>query len=224
MRLFALIFSAVAFMVTSVQAQGIPANCGINAFPTGGCVTPSEGSASGEQAYFGLQLVFGSEKGLTPKVVAGIRTTDVSDDGRTTGADLAIRFAPGEGGFVLDSVVISGLYGEDEFVGRFGAGYSYTHAAWLGSGAIERGIVGVGVDYAWSAGVAEYFAEVSARSERLGSGISCPAGFTPRDIDVEDPFNGDEDDFFVLSPDLLVGTTTCEPDEFGFNGPDLDIG
>jgi hypothetical protein len=205
--------------VTSVHAQEVGANCGIDAFPTGGCVAPSsvEEDGGGDQAYFGIQFVVGSGDGMKPKIVAGIRSTEVSSEGRTSGADLAIRFAPGAGGFVFDSVVLSGLAGEDNMLGRLGVGYSNSHGGWLGSGAVEQGLVGVGVDYTWSAGVIEYFSEFSLRDQSSSSGASCPEGFNARDIDVEEPFGGEADDFFVLSTDLLLGETTCEPEEFRFD-------
>lgn len=206
--------SMLLIFVTSVHAQEVEANCGIDAFPTGGCIAPTSVEGGDEQAYFGIQFVVGSVDSMKPKIVAGIRSTEISSEGRTSGADLAFRFSPGDGGLVFDSVVLSGLAGEDNMLGRLGVGYSNSHGGWLGSAAVEQGLVGVGIDYTWSAGVMEYFSEFSLRDQ--GSRETCPAGFNARDIDVEEPFSGGPEDFFVLSPDLLLGETTCEPEEFGF--------
>lgn len=205
-------------------AQEFDLNCGIDAFPTGGCVTPSEGGSNGGgfQGYVGVQISLGNQTPPTPKFVVGLRDTDVSNDGTVTGLDLAVRFKAEET-FTLDSVLISALRGDDDLIGGIGAGYSYTHAGWLVGGSVEKDIVRAGIDYAPGAGAVEVYAEAVARTMADQGGISCPSGFTPRNIDVDEPFGGEPNDFFVLDPGLLVGSTTCEPNSFDLDGPG-DIG
>lgn len=201
-------------------AQEVDANCGIQAFPTGGCVTPSSGGtdAGGFQGYVGAQISFGNQTSLTPKFVIGLRDTEVSSDGTVTGIDLSVRFRAEEV-LVLDSAMISALRGDDDLLGAIGVGYSYAHSGLLVGGSAEKDIVRAGIDYAPGVGAIEIYAEAVARTMADQGGTSCPSGFTPRDVDVEEPFSGGPDDFFVTNPALLVGSTTCEPDSYGFLGP-----
>lgn len=220
MRLLSVIAAFAIFLPNFASAQEVGENCGINPFATGGCITPEVGESGGTQAYVGVQLTVGSTRSINPKFVVGVRSTEVSDGGRVTGADLALRLSLGDENLAIDSAVISVLRGNDDMLGGLGIGYSYAHSSWLASGSAERNAVRLGADYAWSAGVAEYFAEITLKSELEEGGIACPADFNERTIDSEEPFpEGDDEAFFVLSPDLLVGKTTCEPEDFGFVPP-----
>ncbi len=183
------------------------------------CVAPTlvEGEkGGGTQGFLGFQISFDTKQGLAPKFVAGLRHTEVSDSGRIIGADLSLRVRL-QGGPQYDSVVLSLLGGDADFLGGAGVGYSYYDKGWLFSGTVEKESLRLGVDYGPNAETLAFFAEAIAKSEADSSPdrVTCPDNFMAReDAVVSENTKPADGQFFVFDADLLVGSTTCEPDNF----------
>jgi hypothetical protein len=212
----AALWGAVA--AAPVSAQEL--NCGFDAFPIGGCVTPSGTSTtdSDDQFYAGIQFAFGKNGAATPKLVAGVRHLELQSGGDVLGADANVRVSFLDG-LAFDSGTLSFVGGSEDILANAGVGYSFAQDDWLAVGALQVDYIRVGADFSLSQYTPTYFAEInSAAMPDFGTGIECASGFYPRTIDIDEPFPGSGDQFFVLDPGLLVDRTTCVPNEFDFIG------
>jgi hypothetical protein len=219
------IFYAAVFAVGSVAgASAQDLNCGNSFEPFGGCVTPagtSGGSGYSTEVYTGVQFVLGKGSAPTPRLVLGARRLHVDSDDKVYGADLSLRFGINKG-VTFDSAAVSLVGGRRDVMANAGIGYSYSSESFLALGAIETAHLRAGAEYVFTLSSPTFFVEVNTLKTpaAAGNGAACGEGFYARDIDTTDPFAGDPEDFFVLDPGLLVGSTTCVPTDFGLGGLD----
>jgi hypothetical protein len=201
-------------------ASAQEANCGFNPFPIGGCVTPGGTAASGseDQVYAGIQFAFGKDRKAAPKLVVGMRHLEPHSGGDVYGADANLRISFLDG-LAFDSGTLAFVGGNEDLLANAGVGYSFAEKDWLAVGALQVDYIRLGADFSLSRMTPTYFAEInSAEMPDFGGGVLCDSSFYPREIDIDEPFSGTDDQFFVLDPGLLLDRTTCVPNDFSFGG------
>ncbi|MHA3050183.1 hypothetical protein [Acinetobacter sp. ANC 4641] len=106
----------------------------------------SDSSRTDNRVYAGLSWTWGSKQGLMPDYVVGFRSLHVDSDNSVQGGDINLRVKYNHG-FMLDDARLAYVNGKRDFVGNYGAGYSFINRSVFGTVAGQGSYYRFGGDY-----------------------------------------------------------------------------